>query len=97
MPAKSQRFYSTRNAGVTKIQAGVGQFTVSVAFVPNFISVTFHDVKIQYPEHEDFIDWDLTTTATGYDLTVYYTVTTARTIKHVIAKLPVDPEQTISF
>jgi hypothetical protein len=97
MPAKSQRFYSTRNAGIAKIPAGVGQFTVSVAFVPNFISVTFHDVKILYPAHEDYLDWDLANTATGYDLTVYYTATTARTVKYVIAKLPVDPEQTISF
>jgi hypothetical protein len=97
MAINIRRFSSKRVADIVKIPAGIGDYTVSIDFVPNFITVDFHDVKLGYPAHEDFIDWELTTTATGYDLTVYYTATTARKIKHVLAKLPVDPEQTISF
>ena len=76
---------------------GVGSFVVSVNYVPNFISVDFHDVQTVHSATPDTAVWDLATTATGYDLTVTYNTGATRKVKTIIAKLAKDPEQTISF
>jgi hypothetical protein len=93
----SQRFYSKRIANITSVPAGFGDYTINIPFIPNFVDVTFYGVKTKMREAEDFIDWELDVAPNGYDLTIYYTTTTARKVRHVVARLPIDPEQTISF
>jgi len=78
-----------------KIVSGVGSFTLSVDFTPNFQEAIFQDLPKS--KVADTLTWDLVATASGYDLTVNYNVGAKRTVKVVLAKLPVNPEQTINF
>jgi len=89
-------FLSKRESEYKQV-SGVGSFTVSVSFVPNFIDVVFSDLQKKIDSVPDTITWDLTATASGYDLVVNYNTGMKRTIKVVVAKLPVNPEQSISF
>jgi hypothetical protein len=89
-------FHTTRTVDYHNVN-GVGSFTVDVAYVPNFISADFHDVQTLKSATPDSVVWDLATTLTGYQLTVNYNTGAHRKIKTILAKLPKDPEQTISF
>ena len=76
---------------------GIGTYTVDIDFVPNFITVDFHDVQTLRTSTPDSVVWDLATTATGYQMTVTYNTGSTRKIKAIMSKLAKDPEQTISF
>jgi hypothetical protein len=89
-----QVFKSKRVAGITKVNTGTGSYTVAIPFTPNFIDISFYDQ--QHKHAADVATFDLATVAGGYTLTVHYTVHEAREIRHVVAVLPVDPEQTIA-
>lgn len=92
----SQVFKSKRTTGHKTVN-GVGSFTVDIDFEPNFLEVTFGDIKHKKTTPNDSRTWDLATTPTGYQLTINYNCGEERTLRWVIAKLPVNPEQTISF
>lgn len=93
----TQTFKSTRTVDYHDVN-GVGSYTVSVDYTPNFITVDFHDVQMKVNGNPpDTLAWDLATTATGYTLTVSYNTAQTRKVKTVLAKLAKDPEQTISF
>lgn len=92
----AQTFHNLRKADYHSVN-GVGTFTVDIDFVPNFITADFHDVQTFRGAVSDSVTWDLATTLTGYQLTVNYNTGATRKIKTILAKLPKDPEQTISF
>ena len=95
-PGAQQTFKTTRTVDYHDVN-GVGTFTVDIDYVPNFITVDFHDVQTLKSATPDSVVWDLATTATGYELTVTYNTGATRKVKTVLAKLAKDPEQTISF
>ena len=95
--ATKQFFHSKRVSSITKVATGTGSYTVDVPFVPNFIDVVFHDQ--QHVATVDTLSWGMVAhviPGSGYTLTVTYDVHEPREIRHVVAKLPVDPEQTIA-
>lgn len=94
--ATKQHFTSKRISDITKVATGSGSYTVDVPFLPNFIEVTFHDIK--HVATPDTVAWTFAANVlgTGYVMTVTYTVTEPRDIRHVATVLPVNPEQTIA-
>lgn len=84
-----------RERGATDLIQGPGSFDVDVDFQPNFIEVQYSSG----PHSEtDTLEWTLAIPVPGtWRLTVNYSCKAHRKISHVIAKLPVNPEQTISF
>ena len=90
-----KHFTKKRIAKQEKVIAGVGTIVVPIPFVPNFIQVDYADMK--HNAQPDTLEWSLTVAAYGYDLTIDYSCNEERNIRYVVAKLPKDPEQTISF
>lgn len=89
-------FKHKRVSARVKVLPGTGTFTVDVPFVPDYIRVDYSD--IQHHAGADTIEWNLGLVTSGqYTLTVAYACGEERMIHYVVAKLPVDPEQTISF
>lgn len=86
-------FLTNRDSGYKSV-SGAGSYVISVAFAPNFLDVAFADGQVHA---SDSVYCEMAKTATGYDVTVTYSTHTKRKIKAVVAKLPVDPEQTINF
>lgn len=90
----TQRFTKKRVTGITHVAEGIGSYTVDILFVPNFIDVTFFDIK--HKPTKDEAGFALAVIPGGYQLTINYHVHEPRSIRHVVAYLPVDPEMTIS-
>lgn len=88
--------FKSHRKSVYESVSGVGSFTVSIDYTPNFQEVSFKELP-KSADSADSLSWDLTATATGYDLVVSYSTSSKRSVKVVLAKLPVNPEQTISF
>lgn len=86
------RFTKKRTSGITRVIPGVGNYTVAVAYIPNFIQVQFSDSSLNFTGEGDTVEWSLANAGTGYILTIFYNCDTVRHIRHVIAKLPVNPE-----
>jgi len=84
-----------------KLVSGVDSITVSVEFQPNFIQASLLGVQTKAADQATGADkvvlTSVTATASGYDVVFDYNCGETRTLKWVVAKLPVDPEQTISF
>jgi len=84
-----------------KLVSGVDSITVSVDFQPNFIQAVLLGVQTKPADPatggDSVVLTSVTATATGYDVVFDYNCGQQRTVKWVVAKLPVDPEQTISF
>jgi hypothetical protein len=91
----AKHFTTKRISDSFKVLPGVGTKVIPVQFVPDFIRVEFQDIK--HKPDPDTVTWDLAVAAYGYDLTINYTCHEERVVHYVVAKLAVDPEQTIAF
>ena len=92
------KFTSKRISDYQKVLPGSGSLMIAVPFVPNYVRAEFSDVAHSETNSTDTVTWDLTLSAPGqYSLSLSYTAATTRMLHYVVAKLPVDPEETISF
>jgi len=83
------RVFKPRNeSGFKKVLAGQGSFVVPVTFIPNFVSLSFRDLRKTWKAADVELSWDLVATATGMDLSVFYTVNEEREIRWMLAVIP---------